>query len=486
LFISCIKTDKYFLVREIDKVNSSVCKKIPYHSNLFLETNSESDYIGFKSNKYIKKFDFDNSRDYYDFKSKFKGRVYGDIDETIQYIATLNLDTSILNQFNAWGIDIEVYSEHEFPTSEKASRFPIVAISLVNFQNKKTYTWVYDINKKCTLNQDNIFIFYDEKSMMLDFIAFFKANIKHIHILTGWNSSKFDIPYLLNRINYIFLNSTEEISEQSKKLSPFNIVKSHFNVMSNQKTFSIIGLPHLDYIDLFKKFSNEGYPSYKLEEICQTELGYGKEDHSEYISFADFYNKNINKYIEYNIKDVKLLSDLDDKFKFIILGINIAYICGINFEHIFSTVKLWEGLTYNKLIKSNIVIPPRIHKPKQDYMGAWVKEPKRGLINDIVSFDLTSLYPSVIRAINISPETLCENEFDSKASIENFINGYIPKNYHNENKIVDAAGNVFSKEKFGIIPQLMKELFLMRVETRKKMKDKQNELNHYKEMLNEN
>lgn len=489
MYISCLRTNDYFYIRELNETNSSLCKKIPYRTNLYLETNSsDNEFIGFKSKASLKQFEFYNSKDYYDFKEKFKGRLYGDIEETLQYLSTLELDHNNVGKINPWAIDIEVYSESDFPSPDKASQFPIVSISLINMFTNKVFTWVYDKNKKCTLQSKrnwDINIFYDEKSMFDDFLKFWKTNLKYIHVLTGWNSNEYDIPYLINRINYIFSNSTQNISNQVKMLSPFKLVKSHTNRINGEITFSIAGLPTLDYLQLFKKFNFESYPSYKLEEISQTELKTGKLDHSQYISFADFYNKDINTFVEYNRIDVELIKQLDDKFKLIILAVNIAYICHINFEQVYSPIKCWEAMLYNDLLKSKIIIPPRNHNLKQEYMGAYVMEPKKGLINDVISFDLTSLYPSVIQAINISPETLCENEFDVNAGIEEFINGYIPIDFHNDNKIVDPAGNVFDKTKYGILPQKMKELFVKRINSKKTMQQKQKELQHYKNMLKE-
>jgi DNA polymerase elongation subunit (family B) len=486
LYIDGLKTGKYFLVRELDKNRSSICKKIPYKTNLYLETNSESDYIGFKTNNNLKQFEFSNSYDYVDFKKKFEGRVYGAFDELLQYFSTLELDNNVISKINAWSIDIEVYSEKEFPYVYKANLYPITTISLHDFFTENTYTWIYDINNKCTLESNEkweLRLFNDEKLMLLDFMEFWKSNIKKIHVLTGWNVLKYDIPYIFNRINYLFENSILQLSDKIKDFSPFKFIKCKSD--GKDYEYAITGIPILDYYLLFLKFSNKGYESYKLEEICQTELNCGKLDHSEYNSFADFYNSNINKYVEYNKADVELLKKLDDKFKFITLAVNIAYTCKIRFEQVFSPIRCWESLIYNKLISSKIVIPPNHFSQKQGFSGAFVKEPKKGMVKDIVSYDLTSLYPSVIRAINISPETLVENFNDSNASIEAFLNGYVPEKYHNKNYIIDPVGNIFTKEKVGVLPKLMTELFIKRITTKKLMQSKQKELQHLEKMLKE-
>jgi DNA polymerase elongation subunit (family B) len=495
LYIETRKTNDYFIVRELDKnsLNANLCstiiKKVPYKSSLYLESNSSNtDFVTFKSGKSLKKFEFFNGKEFYDFKDKFKGRLHGDIDEISQYLSTREIEMNDIDLVQSWAMDIEVFSETDFPSPDRASKFPITVISLNSMKHNKTFTWVYDMFIQCSLKSKNdwdIRIFKDEKEMLSDFISFFKKNTEYIHILTGWNSENYDIPYLINRINFLFNGSTESLSNEAKCLSPFRSVKKHVDKYTNNVIYNLQGLPHLDYLKLFKKFNFKAYPSYKLEEICQEELKIGKLDHSEYISFAEFYKKNIDQYVEYNKKDVELIRQLDDKFKLITLAFNIAYTCKINVESVFSPIRCWDSLVYNELLKINVAVPPNKHNVKQDYMGAFVMEPKKGLVKDILSFDLTSLYPSVIRAMNISPENLVEDEFDPDAGIDEFLNGYIPSKYHQKNRIVDPSGNVFDKSKQGVIPYLMAKLFETRISSKQLMQQKQKELIHYKKMLKE-
>ena len=152
------------------------------------------------------------------------------------------------------------------------------------------------------------------------------------------------------------------------------------------------------------------------------ELGEKKLDHSEYDTFKEFYENNWQKFIDYNIHDVRLVDKLEDKMKLIELAYTMAYDAKVNFEDVFSQVRMWDNYIYNELNKRKIAIPPKKESTKDTkYAGAYVKEPKPGFYDWVVSFDLNSLYPHLIMQYIISPETLRETRHPS-ASVEGILN----------------------------------------------------------------
>ena len=155
-----------------------------------------------------------------------------------------------------------------------------------------------------------------------------------------------------------------------------------------------MGVSVLDYLDLYKKFTYTNQESYRLDHIANVELGQRKLDHSEFDTFKDFYTQGWQKFVEYNIIDVELVDRLEDKMKLLELAVTMAYDAKVNFEDVYSQVKMWDTLIYNYLAKDNIVVPPKQTSKKDDkYAGAYVKEPVPGLYEWVVSFDLNSLYP---------------------------------------------------------------------------------------------
>lgn len=472
------KTNENYLIRKFDYNGKLINLKEPFSADLFLESTTQEINKAFKTGKSLKKFTFTDYNSYYQFKEKMTGKCYGTIAPVYQKLSKINIDEQQIDKVNFWGIDIEVYAKGEFPKPELANKFPVVVISLSNNKTDEYYTWVYDIYNRFTLtSKDNWTIksFSNEVEMLYDVINFWKKNLPDIHILTGWNSSEYDIQYLFNRISFITENA-----QLINSFSPFKITK----LSQRYGTYDILGIPHLDYMKLFKKYNLTPRESFRLEAICQEELKTGKINHSEYYTFAEFYEKDINKYVEYNLMDVKLLNQLDKKFKYIDLVVAIAIFCKINFEDVASPIRCWEGLCYNELLKDNIQFSSNGNRIKEEYQGAYVKEPIPGISKDIISYDLASLYPSTCRAMNISPETLLLNN-DNKASIESILSGYIPEKYHNENKIVCPDGNIYTKSKHGIFPIIMKRLFTLRIHFKNIMKQKRKELQELKSQLKE-
>ena len=163
-------------------------------------------------------------------------------------------------------------------------------------------------------------------------------------------------------------------------------------------SYDIGGVSQLDYLDLYKKFTYKAQESYRLDYIAGVELGQKKLDHSEFDTFKDFYTNGWQKFVEYNIIDVELVDRLESKMKLIELALTMAYEAKVNYEDVFYQVRMWDTIIYNYLKRRNIVIPPKNRSDKNDkYAGAYVKEPIPGKYDWVVSFDLNSLYPHLIK-----------------------------------------------------------------------------------------
>ena len=174
------------------------------------------------------------------------------------------------------------------------------------------------------------------------------------------------------------------------------------------------GINVVDYLDLYKKFTYTNQESYRLDHIAFVELGQRKLDHNEFENFKDFYTKDWQKFIDYNILDVELVTRLEDKMKLIELAIALAYDAKVNIRDVYYQVRMWDTIIYNFLKDKGVVVPPAKRSNKNEkYEGAYVKEPIPGRYNWVVNFDLNSLYPHLIMQYNISPETLWESRHPS-------------------------------------------------------------------------
>jgi len=196
------------------------------------------------------------------------------------------------------------------------------------------------------------------------------------------------------------------------------------------------------------------------------ELAERKLDHSEYDTFKEFYENDWQKFVDYNIHDVRLVDKLDDKMKLLDLAFTMAYDAKVNYEDVFSQVKMWDNYIYCELNKRKIAIPPKREATKDaKYAGAYVKEPKPGRYDWVVNFDLNSLYPHLIMQYNISPETLRETRH-SDASVEGILN---KKTEIDGEFAVCANGAQYRKDVQGFLPLMMQKMYDSRVIFKKKM-----------------
>lgn len=221
------------------------------------------------------------------------------------------------------------------------------------------------------------------------------------------NCEFFDVPYLINRIIRVLGE------KYAKRLSPIGIVdeKTTSFMGKENQSYVIAGISVLDYYHLYRKFKFGNQESYKLDFIAQVELGEKKIDYNEYGSLLELYRKNFQKFMEYNIKDVDLVDKLDDKLKFLEQVMALAYDAKVNYVDTLTTVLPWDIIIHNYLLDKGIVVP-QMKKQSMDggLVGGYVKDPKIGLSKWVVSFDLTSLYPSLIQQYNISPEKMISKD----------------------------------------------------------------------------
>ena len=360
-----------------------------------------------------------------------------------------------MTKMKIYTIDIEVACENGFPDVE-ASAEEMLCITIKDFNTKKIITW----GTREFQGEHEYRVFWTEAEMLQDFHTWWSQNTPDI--ITGWNCNLYDIPYICRRIERI-------LGEKWKKsLSPWNRVYDREITIQGRRNiaYDITGVSILDYLDLYKKFTYTNQESYRLDHIAHVELDDAKLDHSQYENFKDFYTNDWDRFVEYNIHDVNLVDQLEDKMKLIELCVAMAYDAKVNFEDVYSQVKVWDTLIYNDLSKRNIVVPPRSTTKKDDkYAGAYVKEPVPGIYDWVVSFDLNSLYPHLIMQYNISPETLCDRRHPTAS-----VDGLLCREVRIDGDFaVCANGAQYRKDIHGFLPQMMQRIYDERTIYKKKM-----------------
>lgn len=332
--------------------------------------------------------------------------ILGDVKPEIQYLATqYRGDITIQRQgLTIFNFDIEIFVDPEGPDTgfphPNLAKHPINAITIHDIVEDRYYTFS-DHEYRKSLENVTYFRCNDEKELLTKFVEIWSE--KKPHIITGWNIDMFDIPYLVNRINRICG------PEAVKLLSREGVVKQHEKPNSmgqKQITYTLLGHIIWDYMDLYKKYCSEPRVSYSLDYISKYELGEGKTDYSEYEDLNDLYLNNFNKFIDYNIQDTTLVTDLDKKLGFIDLAISIMYKAKCTPDTIFGTVQPWDCLIYNELLGKKILCPEHKNFQKEDFPGGFVRIPDVGIHKWVAVFDIVSSYPNQIRSFNMSPETI--------------------------------------------------------------------------------
>lgn len=360
-------------------------------------------------------------------------------------------------------LDIETTTEDGFPDPKTAGE-QIILLTVKDTRHSKVITW--GVSAYGDFNNPFDYVEYrkfdTEQGMLKDFIVWWQQN--YPDVVTGWNTSLFDLTYLYNRLARVLGDTL------ANKLSPWGQVYQREVDLGGRKATNtaLRGISSLDYLDLYKKFTYSAQESYKLDHIAFVELGERKVENPG-SSFKDFYTNHWQTFVEYNIRDVELVDKLDAKMKLMDLALTIAYAAKVNFEDVFSPVKTWDIIIYNYLNDQKIVVPPRANGNKsQAYEGAYVKDPLVGKHNWCCSFDLNSLYPHLIMQYNMSPETITDLKLDVS------VNGLLNKeedltNAYINDYAVAANGWCFRKDKKGLLPTQMQLYYDKRVIYKKDM-----------------
>lgn len=467
-----------------------VVKKYNYNPKLYIKSNRNTGWKTLKGDP-LEEQVFNSISEARNFVKKYKEvpnfRIFGNQRYEYGFISdahpgAMDVDYSKIVVAN---IDIEVMSNQGFPQPDRADH-PITAITV----SMGGIYHVYGYGSIVFTNNDPKVIyqhFENEIQLLQKFLDDWDVFMPDI--VTGWNIEIFDIPYLVNRIAKLM------DEDQALRLSPWKRI-NHRTIKQGDRedgTYDILGIGIIDYIQLYKKYSmRSSMENYQLETIAQFELGEGKVDYKTlgYKNLNDLYQRNYQLYIEYNIQDVALIDRIEEKMKLMSLVMTLAYQAKVNFEDVFSQVRMWDMIIYNKLKGKKIAIPPSLESIKSaQYEGGFVKPVRTGKSRWLASFDLTSLYPHLIMQYNISPETLVDpSEYDSdineflfkygaQISVETLLAKQIPLDWMKAKNItLTPNGQFFRTDVRGFLPELMEEIFGSRSKFKSLQKDSEKSL----------
>ena len=396
---------------------------------------------------------------------------YGNTNFTAQYILDeYGLDIQYdRNLLRTTYFDIEVESGSGFPEPKDANH-PVISITAMNTKDGLYNVWgmveyspeiseIEELKGKIVYHKCE-----SEYQLLRSFLTWWQQN--YPDFVTGWYTKMFDIPYIVNRMMKVLGEAL------TKLLSPFGMIRERVVNMAGRKdgiqTYILEGIQDLDYMELFRKFGYVFGPqeSYRLDHIAHVVLGERKLSYAEHGSLAALYKEDPQKFLDYNVKDVLLVHKIDNVLDYINLAASIAYKAGANYIDAFGTVSVWDNIIYRELHSRNIAVDIKKHADRGEYPGGYVKEPQVGSHDWVCSFDLNSLYPSIIVQYNMSPETI-EDIVDTKYNIDDLLDRKLPP--ANPEYAVVANGVHFSKKDRGVIPHIVRQLYEERVVIKKQM-----------------
>jgi DNA polymerase elongation subunit (family B) len=420
-----------------------------------------------------------------------------------------------------WDIEVDFDPKRGYaPTNDPFN--PITAISVyLDWLDKlvtlvippKSYSW--DTAQEICNQYENCFLFEREEDMLDTFLNL----IEDADILSGWNSEGYDIPYTIGRIVRVL---SKDDTRRMCLWGQYPKQRDFERFGATNVTFDLIGRVHLDYMQLYRKYTYEERHSYSLDAIGEYELDERKVAYEG--TLDQLYNKDFPKFIDYNRQDTMLLGKLDKKLRFLDLANELAHDNTVLLQTTMGAVAVTEQAIINQAHEQGLVVMNRSGRDSQgdtQAAGAYVAHPKKGMHEYIGSVDINSLYPSAIRALNMGPETIVgqlrpvmtdhyvnekmaqnggkfadawEDMFgtleytavmESKAGVEITIDwegdqgstthsaAEVWEMIFNSNQpwILSANGTIFSFEKEAIVPSLLKRWYAERKELQAKKKE---------------
>lgn len=494
--------DKCIYLQTWNDKGERITEKVPFSPYLYVES-PRGQYESIFGNMLVRK-EFQTPFDRKLFLKNYgSNRVYENFDAPHQFLLDRFWEHCQKPEFSKhplrilfYDIEVDPLPDGEFPVPEEAK----AEINLITFYDSisQRYTIIskneYHGNN---LGDDTDYVkCADEKELLEKLIDFWASN-EYPDIASAWNSNSFDFPYIKNRIEKVLGH------DAFLKLSPFGFIKevlSTDNMKHEYTKYDVAGVTNIDFIDVYIRFKNKLQESYKLDYIAQKELGIGKIEYDTNIH--DFMRANWDKFVEYNKRDVELLVKLEERLNYFKILRSLAYGSCINFEKAILTIPVTNGAL-------GVMVRPtgkKLHSFQKNISdkpltGGFVSA-KSGFFEDVVTYDATSLYPSIIISNNISPETkvavanplgmfqVLEGSQDDAFTLT-LANGKeyrvnrkkLNKFVRSQNLVLCPNGAIFTQDEQGILPKWIEGIFNKRQKIKAELKAKRKELASLKNEL---
>ena len=448
----------------------------------------------------LKRLDYNAANDFFDAKKAFETKNVKLYESDIQphyKVLSENFYGKDIGKLHVTFFDIEVDYDPDVGFSSTQNPYaPVSSVALYHAHSDRTVVLVvppetrpdftYDDLPEDIIESGEIVICENEKELLERFFE----EIGDSDIISGWNSDFFDVPYIYERSNRIlYKNAGRRLCFEGTRDPYYREIEMYGNI---NKKLCIHGRVSMDYLEVYKQFEFGEKPSYKLEHVAEEELPHLPK--LDYVgSLYELYRNNFEEFIRYNIRDTIILKGLEEKKKYINLSIQMSHIATSQIEDVLGTIKLAECSIINychydldKKIPDHT--PPESTGEKYD--GATVIDPQVGLHSWVASLDLASLYPTTMRSLNISPETIAGQFMEKDTAFEairdksdkkiTFVDETTGKAIRETAKkwrkvlkakgwCISGLGTVFKQDQDGVIPSILATWYAERKDFKKKM-----------------
>lgn len=477
----------------------------PYY---FYIPDNGGNYQDIHGNK-LTRMDFNYSKEFWETKEECKAKgikLYeSDISPEFKILSEHYYNKPI-GSLNVTFFDIEVDKDPKLGYATIDNPYaPVVSFAIYHQYSGRSVvyavppdnSWTMDKIPQELLDMSEVVLCKDERQLLKCFLA----EIENSDVISGWNNSFYDDPYIYVRILRVLGE------EYARKMSFQNArppkLKEVERFGTPQKTLQISGRVSIDYLELFRKLEQEGRPSYTLESISEELLPHLPK--LEYEGSLDaLYRNDFLFFLRYNIRDTEILKGFENRLQYVEFAIDFSHRATGLIDNILGTVKLSE-LTIINYCHYDLgrIVPDTVEHLDTGgkYAGALVLDPQVGMHEWVSAIDVESLYPTAIRSLNISPETIIGQFIEKYKAYEGLFvdssaeftllyedgrtetrpasqwKALIRKNNWN----ISGYGTIYDQNIQGFIPAILTEWFIKRKEYKAEIKKLTKELANLKE-----
>ena len=332
----------------------------------------------------------------------------------------------------AW--DIETDTPEDVEPDGNQPHFPITTISICNTDldtivlgwkplSEIEQKWVADEYDKYIDNVSFIktlglkkkpqiqYMKFDNEEKMLRY--FLEVIVANVPVFAGWNCMNYDWTYIVNRIKIYFPFLSISMSSKTNHTHT-----ERFNDRFTDLSYNLPMPDHTWIVDMMDVIATDYVvmpekEALNIDYIAHETMGINKLEYTEYGSLENLLRKDYPRYVLYNGVDSLLVQLIDKYFKTMLTLYMLGQYCEMKLSATTSKIAMTEAVVFRDFNNHNLKVVWEERNPVRGrLLGAYVKNPVKGLHRFCCCNDFASLYPSTIVTCNLSFENFIGHFWD--------------------------------------------------------------------------